>query len=102
MTVAIGSARVALSIALTVIDTQATLVAMWFFGWDPTKPQLYALAGIAAVLLTMMGFDVAKGIAAVRAGAITTAAATIAASTSTSPPLPPAVPTAPTTTEGGD
>lgn len=101
MTVAIGSARVALSIALTVIDTQATLAAMWFFGWDPTKPQLYALAGIAAVLLTMMGFDVAKGIAAVRAGALTTAAA-IAASTSTSPPLPPAVPTRPTTTEGGD
>jgi hypothetical protein len=80
--------RVALSIGLTVIDTQATLAAMWFFGWDPTKWQLYALGGVAGVLLTMMGFDVMHSIAEVKAAAVTAVAALAPAAAQ--PPTQPA------------
>lgn len=68
------SSRIAVSIALAVIDTQALVAGILFMNWQPTAMQLKVLIGIGAMILTMMGFDVAQFIAAAKAGIAAAAA----------------------------
>lgn len=52
--------RILLSQITAVILVSLVTIAVLFFGWEPTKIQERVLIGVAAVLLTMMGFDVAQ------------------------------------------
>jgi hypothetical protein len=54
-------------------------VGILFMNWQPTHMQLEVLIGIGAMILTMMGFDVAQFIAAAKAG-VGAAAAEVAKS----------------------
>lgn len=50
--------RIAVSIVLAVLHSSAVVGAILFRGWEPTAMQFKVLAGDAACVLTMMGFDV--------------------------------------------
>jgi hypothetical protein len=68
------SSRIVVSIALAVLDSQLLIVGILFMQWEPTAMQLKVLIGIGAMILTMMGFDVAQFIAAAKAGIAAAAA----------------------------
>lgn len=50
--------RIVASVWIAGLVILALVVAMLFFGWQPSALQLKVLTGIAGVVLTMMGFDV--------------------------------------------
>jgi hypothetical protein len=52
--------RIVMSSFGAVLNITALMVAMLFFAWEPSAVQLRVLGGCAAVLLTMMGYDVAQ------------------------------------------
>jgi hypothetical protein len=70
------TSRIIVSIALAVVDSQLLIIGILFQKWEPTAMQLKVLIGIGAMILTMMGFDVAQFIAAAKAGIAAAAAET--------------------------
>lgn len=50
--------RILVSVVFAAVWGTMILIAVMFFGWNPTDMQLKVLLGLMAGLLTMMGFDV--------------------------------------------
>lgn len=50
--------RIVVSVWIAAFVVVGLTTAMLFFGWQPTTLQLKVLNGVAASVLTMMGFDV--------------------------------------------
>ena len=52
--------RIVVSVWIAAFVVVGLVTAMLFFGWQPSVLQLKVLSGIAASVLTMMGFDVVQ------------------------------------------
>lgn len=50
--------RIVVSVWIAAFVVVGLTTAMLFFGWQPSVLQLKVLSGVAASVLTMMGFDV--------------------------------------------
>ena len=55
--------RILVSIGLAVVHSTAVVFGMVVWNWQPTPVQLRVLTGVAASILTMMGFDVLQFVA---------------------------------------